>query len=48
MENFAKMNTIEKEAALNAMYASPNGLQKIAAVMLNPIIRDLLHEGRGR
>lgn len=46
--DLTKMNSIEKEAALNAMYASPNGLQKIAAVMLNPIIRDLLHEGRGR
>ena len=46
--DIAKLSNIEKEAALNAMYSSPNGLQKIAAVMLNPIIRDLLHEGRGR
>lgn len=48
MSDIAKLSKIEREAALNAMYASPNGLQKIAAVMLNPIIRDLLHEGRGR
>ena len=48
MSDITKLSKIEREAALNAMYASPNGLQKIAAVMLNPIIRDLLHEGRGR
>ena len=46
--DLTKLSNIEKEAALNAMYASSNGLQKIAAVMLNPIIRDLLHEGRRR
>lgn len=46
--NFEKMTSIEKEAALNTLYKSPNGLEKIAAVMLNPIIRDLLHEGRVR
>lgn len=48
MSDITKLSKIEREAALNAMYASPNGLQKIAAVMLSPIIRDLLHEGRGR
>lgn len=48
MKSYESMTTIEKEAALNALYKSPNGLEKIAAVMLNPIIRDLLHEGRVR
>lgn len=48
MENIEKLTKLEKEAALNAMYSSPNGLEKIAAVMLNPIVRDLLHEGRVR
>lgn len=47
-KNIEKMTKLEKEAALNAMYSSPNGLEKIAAVMLNPIVRDLLHEGRVR
>ena len=32
--DLTKLSNIEKEAALNAMYASSNGLQKIAAVML--------------
>lgn len=46
--DITKLNKAEKEAALNSMFNSPNGLSKVAAVILNPIIRDLLHEGRGR
>lgn len=38
----------EVEAALDAMYRSPGGLDKTAAMMLQPLLRDLLHEGRIR
>ena len=41
-------NFLEIEAELDKIYRSPGGLDKTGAMMLQPIVRDLLHEGRVR
>lgn len=43
-----KGNFLAKEAAINAVLAGPGGLQALGGVMLQPIVKDLLHEGRMR
>jgi hypothetical protein len=41
-------NLIEVEAELDQIYRSPGGLDKVGQMMLQPLLRDLLHEGRVR
>lgn len=43
-----KATMMELEAKLDSLYRSPGGMEKTAAVMLQPLLRDLLHEGRIR